>query len=473
MVDRAGARAYVALSALDEVVVVDLRALARGAHDLGRAQRRPGHDAGGARAQPGRARLFVAESGADAIAVIRLPGASTRGPARLDARRPHPGGRGPQVVVTVHRPGRPARRSSCTSPPGASASGPTSTGPVPTDPFDPIFWAFNSLSPRRTDVFSLSSATTYLPAMVDRPGRADAAALGRSRSSELTPAALRQIQPRGRSGGPRRHAAARRRARSSTSSSSCARTAATTRSWAISGAATATPARRVRQEHDPQPARPGHALPAPRPRVRQLGGLDPGALLDRLGERPRLRRPQLGPGVRRARAAQRLRRVRRDLPRQRLPVQPGRAPGHLLLQLRRGHRGDRAERAGPRPLAGACARRRSASRPTPTSAPASRPAAPTPSDLCHRPGIRRRPERTRWTARSSTPASRPAPRRAATPTSTASARGSTSQLATDTVPTFNYLCHDQRPHAWHAARLPRRRAPWWPTATWRSVSWSR
>ena len=54
VVDRAGRRAYVALSALDEVVVVDLQAPARRAHDLGGSQRRPRDDAGGARAQSRR-----------------------------------------------------------------------------------------------------------------------------------------------------------------------------------------------------------------------------------------------------------------------------------------------------------------------------------------------------------------------------------------------------------------------------------
>ena len=43
--------------------------------------------------------------------------------------------------------------------------GPNPTGPVTTDPFDPIFWAFNWNAPT-TDVFGSNSGTTYLAAMV-------------------------------------------------------------------------------------------------------------------------------------------------------------------------------------------------------------------------------------------------------------------------------------------------------------------
>ena len=66
---------------------------------------------------------------------------------------------------------------------------------------------------------------------------------------------------------------------------------------------------------------------------------------------------------------------------QRLPVRPGRAPAHLLLQLRRGARRRLADRGRPEPLGRSSSRRRSGSRPTPTSArrraAATRPTSPS------------------------------------------------------------------------------------------------
>ena len=125
VVDRAGRRAYVALSALDEVVVVDLRRR--------RVERTisVGRSAGlgtmpvALALSPDGARLFVAESGADEIAVIRLPSPKTRPAARVDAARAHPDRRGPPGRGRPPRPGAAARLSSCTSPPAASASAPT------------------------------------------------------------------------------------------------------------------------------------------------------------------------------------------------------------------------------------------------------------------------------------------------------------------------------------------------------------
>lgn len=82
VVDRAGARAYVALSALDEVVVVGLRHWrVERTISVGRAAglgTMPVALALG----PHEARLFVAESGADELAVIRLP--SRRTPPALN-----------------------------------------------------------------------------------------------------------------------------------------------------------------------------------------------------------------------------------------------------------------------------------------------------------------------------------------------------------------------------------------------------
>ena len=192
-VDRAGKRAYVALSALDEVVVVDL-------HDWSVERTiSVGRSAGlgtmpvALALSPGEARLFVAESGADEIAVIHLPSKQTK-PAldwTLVGRLPTTDD--PQAVVTVAAQSGRAARLLYVAARGVGV-GPNPTGPVPTNPFDPIFWAFNWNAPT-TDVFSPSSGTTYLAAMVR--GRAGLMRLpSNAKIKELSPAASRQIHPR-------------------------------------------------------------------------------------------------------------------------------------------------------------------------------------------------------------------------------------------------------------------------------------
>jgi len=212
VVDRGGRRAYVALSALDEVVVVDL---------LHRRVERTisvGRSAGlgtmpvAVALSPQGGRLFVAESGANEIAVIRLPGTNTK-PARdwkLVGRIPT--AEDPQAVVTTAAWGGRAAQLLYVAARGLGV-GANPTGPVPTNPFDPIFWAFNWLAPT-TDVFSLHSGTTYLPAMVR--GNAGLMRLpSDARVKRLDPKATRQFHPRDaqaapagtplRAGGPIKH----------------------------------------------------------------------------------------------------------------------------------------------------------------------------------------------------------------------------------------------------------------------------
>src|SRR5665647_2573178 len=100
----------------------------------------------------------------------------------------------PQVVVTAAaRGGRKAKLMYVAA--RGLGVGPNVSGPNPTDPFDPIFWAFNWNAPT-TDVLSLTSGTTYLPAMVD--GHAGLMSLPSSaKVKRLTPAATRQIHPVG------------------------------------------------------------------------------------------------------------------------------------------------------------------------------------------------------------------------------------------------------------------------------------
>ena len=193
VVDRAGARAYVALSALDEVVVVDLR------HWRVERTISVGRSAGlgtmpvALALSPDDARLFVAESGADEIAVIRLPSRQTRHALKWTLVGRIPTAEDPQAVVTVAAQSGRAARLMYVAARGVGV-GSNPTGPVPTDPFDPIFWAFNWNAPT-TDVFSFSTGVTYLPAMVD--GRAGLLSLpSDEKVRRLSPAATRQIHPR-------------------------------------------------------------------------------------------------------------------------------------------------------------------------------------------------------------------------------------------------------------------------------------
>jgi len=194
VVDRAGARAYVALSALDEVVVVDLRRW--------RVKRTisVGRSAGlgtmpvALALSPKGARLFVAESGADEIAVIRLPSRLTMPALNWTLAGRIPVADDPQVVVTAAARGNRKAQLMYVAARGVGV-GPNPKGPNPTNPFDPIFWAFNHVPPT-TDVFRFSTGVTYLPAMVD--GRAGLMSLpSNARVKRLTPAALRQIHPVG------------------------------------------------------------------------------------------------------------------------------------------------------------------------------------------------------------------------------------------------------------------------------------
>ncbi len=142
---------------------------------------------------PDDARLFVAESGADEIAVIRLPSRHTRPGLDWTLVGRIPTAEDPQAVVTVAAQGGRAARLVYVAARGVGV-GPNPTGPVPTDPFDPIFWAFNWLAPT-TDIFSFSSGTTYLAAMVD--GRAGLMRLpSDAQVKRLSPMATRQIHPR-------------------------------------------------------------------------------------------------------------------------------------------------------------------------------------------------------------------------------------------------------------------------------------
>jgi DNA-binding beta-propeller fold protein YncE len=192
-IDAAGCRAYVAVSALDEVAVVSLRSWSvTRVLSVGRSAglgTMPVALALG----PGDARLFVAESGADEIAVLRVPGPQTRPSLAWTMVGRIPTSDDPQVVATVRSHGGRAAQLVYVAARGVGV-GPNPSGPVTTEPFDPIFWAFNPLAPT-TDVFSPTSGTTYLATMVD--GHAGLMRLpSDAKVKQLSPAAARQIHPR-------------------------------------------------------------------------------------------------------------------------------------------------------------------------------------------------------------------------------------------------------------------------------------
>ena len=192
-VDAAGRRAYVAISAADEVAVVDLRRWrVERVLSVGRSV--------GLGTMPvalalGRrdSRLFVAESGADEIAVLRLPGSGTKPSQAWTMVGRIPTSDDPQAVATVAAQGGRAAQLMYVSARGFGV-GANLTGPVTTDPFDPIFWAFNPIAPT-TDVFGPASGVTYLACMVS--GRAGLMPMPcDARVRQLAPAATRQIHPR-------------------------------------------------------------------------------------------------------------------------------------------------------------------------------------------------------------------------------------------------------------------------------------
>jgi DNA-binding beta-propeller fold protein YncE len=192
VIDKAGERAYVALSALDEVVVVDLREW--------RVERTisVGRSAGlgtmpvALAIGPDGTRLFVAESGVAAIGVIRIPSAETTSADDWTLVGDIPVADDPQVVVTAAGQGGRAAQLMYVAARGLGV-GPNPTGPNPAVASDPIFWAFNPLAPT-TDVFSPDTGVTYLPGMV--MGRAGLMPIPSDAEVErLTPLAERQIQP--------------------------------------------------------------------------------------------------------------------------------------------------------------------------------------------------------------------------------------------------------------------------------------
>ncbi len=196
VVDRAGTRAYVALSNADQVVVVNL--------STRRVVRKisVGSDYGSGTMpvalalDPSGSRLFVAQSGADALAVIRLPGKGTHRDFALVGRVPT--AEQPQAVLTSSAHGGQPARLMWIAARGVD-TGPLPKGPNPVDPNDPIFWAFHPIPPPPVDIFN--QATRY-GAVVLR-GEAGVLALpSDAQIAKLTPVANDELHPVGAKSAP-------------------------------------------------------------------------------------------------------------------------------------------------------------------------------------------------------------------------------------------------------------------------------
>jgi YVTN family beta-propeller protein len=209
VVDAAGARAYVAISASDQVAVVDLKT---------RTVERTisvGRPAGlgtmpvALALDPSGERLFVAESGADELAAIRLPKGSATSDLDWTVVGRIPTADQPQAVVTVAAQNQRPAQLMYVSAAGVGV-GPNPLGTNPVLASDPIFWAFNPVAPK-VDVFN---GEQYPPALVT--GRAGLMSIPTdAQIARLTPAASRQLQPTDaqpapadtplRAGGPIKH----------------------------------------------------------------------------------------------------------------------------------------------------------------------------------------------------------------------------------------------------------------------------
>jgi len=211
VVNSAGTRAYTALSNRDQVVAVNLstrRVLrtisVRSSFGLGTMPT-------ALDLSPSGARLFVALSGADALAVIRVPGKGT--PAKQDwtivGRIPtaeQPEG----VLTTAAQSGRPARLIYIAA--RGVDTGPIPAGPNPVLASDPIFWAFHPIPPPKVDIFNQGVAYGAImlrgqAGLMTLPSDVQIAKLTPNADAELHPIGARPAPANTplRAGGPIKH----------------------------------------------------------------------------------------------------------------------------------------------------------------------------------------------------------------------------------------------------------------------------
>ena len=153
VVDREGARAYVAVSASDQVAVVDLadRTVER-TISVGRSAGL-GTQPVAVALSPLGDRLFVADSGSDELVVVRVPvpGAEASDTDWTEVGR-IPTADQPQAVATAAAADGTSAQLFYVAAEGMGV-GSNENGPDPVKASDPIFWAFNPKAPT-TDVFS-------------------------------------------------------------------------------------------------------------------------------------------------------------------------------------------------------------------------------------------------------------------------------------------------------------------------------
>ena len=188
VIDTSGRTAYVALSASDEVVVVDLagRKVER-TISVGHPQGLGTKPVSLALTRDGT-RLVVAESGADELSVIALPGA-IEDAADWTVIGRIPTAAQPQAVVTTSAQGATPARVLYVAAEGMGI-GANPKGTNPTISGDPIFWAFTSVAPT-TDIFDGyqygAEMVTGQAGILPLPSEAELATMTTDAAAQLTP----------------------------------------------------------------------------------------------------------------------------------------------------------------------------------------------------------------------------------------------------------------------------------------------
>lgn len=189
VVDSRGHRAYVALSASDQVVVVNLRRMAVTRTIWVGRRAGLGTMPVALALSPDESRLFVAEAGAAEVAVIRVPGRTPKPDLDWSVVGRIPTSDQPQAVAVSPARGATAAALLYVAAEGLGV-GANLNGPVPTLASDPIFWAFNPNAP----TFDVFARVGYMAKLVT--GRAGILPVpSDAQVRAMTPLAAAQLQP--------------------------------------------------------------------------------------------------------------------------------------------------------------------------------------------------------------------------------------------------------------------------------------
>ena len=186
-----GTRAYVALANRDQVAVINLSTRTRERTLSVRRQSGLGSMPTSVVLSPASDRLFVCESGADAVSVFRVPADGVTRPGDWTMVGRLATASQPEVVLTTRaQAGRPARLVWVAA--RGLDVGANVAGPNPTLPTDPIFYAFHPQTPPTYDIFD--AGITYGAAMLR--GRAGIMRLPSDSTVQAsTAAATAQVRP--------------------------------------------------------------------------------------------------------------------------------------------------------------------------------------------------------------------------------------------------------------------------------------